>query len=309
MARIARRPPPKLAQQVELVKASRSTAIEGLESTAAGLEGLHHPADAPCTVPHVGMEASRSILACPGRDPPRHRGRNGRADEVDGAADGVGPVGNLAGALHHLDAVHPAHAGEIVGTGGRVGSRRNRHAILENGNAAAPLRATASQPDVGPQAEAVLLLDVHAGHASQGAAHVHIAMPLQRFGRQHGHRSGNAHGPTCSQAYRLDQRLGQIQHGFLQPDVLSGQQHVSSEGALDKSETAQGPLPRNGFHALQNGQSRGVRDDPLSVRGEEGHTGNSAAIGVYNAHLHLGGCASAEEEKNKKKEVIWTHSK
>ena len=241
---IARRPPPELAQQVELVKAGRPTAIEGLESTAAGLEGFHHPADAPGAVPYMGMEASSSILTCPGCDPSRHRGRNGRADEVDGATYGIGPMGNLAGALHHLDAVHAAHAGEIVGTGGRVRSRCDRHAILKNGNAAAPLRATAPQPDVGPQAEAVLLLDVHAGHAAQGSVHVHIAMPLQRFGRQHGHRSGHSHGPTSGQAHRLDQRLRQFQHGLLQPDVLSGQQHVSFEGAGMTSGGARGQPSR-----------------------------------------------------------------
>ena len=78
---IAHRPPPSLPNRSS-VKAGRPTAIEDLNPPLP-VWRPHHQADARRI--YMGMEASSSILTCPGCDPSRLRGRNGRADEVDGA--------------------------------------------------------------------------------------------------------------------------------------------------------------------------------------------------------------------------------
>ena len=232
------------------------------------------------------VDPPRSEIPQTGIHPAGEPGWNRGADEIDGPSDRVGAMCNLAGSLHHFDAVHSSYRREEIGTRSRVRCRCDWDAILEDGNPAAPLGAAAPQSDVGAQPEAILLLYVDPGDRTEGAVHIHVPMAPQCLCGQNRYGPRHAQRPSSSQGYGLNKGLRQIQNRLLHADDRTFRQLLTLQHPIRKSQAAQLPHP---FLPLQEGVRQEdhtitIGDESRTVSGDQGRPGNTAPIGIHNVN-------------------------
>jgi hypothetical protein len=107
--------------------------------------------------------------------------RRRHGDEVDRARERLRSEEDVATALHHFDRAIALDDRRVIHV--RLGVRidRHRHAVLEDEDAPAPPALETADADVDAVAAAVLLTDLHAGHAAQHLGRVDGLRALEIF--------------------------------------------------------------------------------------------------------------------------------
>ena len=185
------------------VEAGGAAVVEPFETVRLFVQQFDLAADLP-VVPrrhpaaHGAMRADRAEVSAEQDDPHGQSLVRAAADrgggEIDGAARGQGTVFDRPGAFGDLDAGHAGEAREIVGGGGGVGRRGDEDAVLHQGDPRRAIGSGAADADIGTQAEAVLLLEHHAGGLAQDAVDVGKGEGLQRRLVQRGGRTASGPG-------------------------------------------------------------------------------------------------------------------
>ena len=166
--------------------------VDGLEAVAAQLIGLDERADIVGVDPGIDMSGiiiARSILPHGARGNAVFGDRGGA--QVDRTADGARAVAHGRRALDHLDRFHPSDGGEIISGGRGIGRGRDQHAVFHQRNIAGAFHGRAAKADIGKQPEAVLFLQVHAGHLPQHAVGIGIVEQAQFLGIDQRRRARN----------------------------------------------------------------------------------------------------------------------
>ncbi len=187
--------PAQLGHVVLLVEAGVPVgAVHVLEAVAALLVSLQQEAPLPLAGAVPDVAALMAVLAGLQLHHAGLIGGNRRGQHVQRAAHGEGPVTQGVRAFQHLHAVEAAGAGEVIGRRRRVGRGGDGNAVFHHGDAVASVGAGAANTDIGPQAVALFLLHIDAGHIAQNAVHVGVFLFLQVLVGQHMGRAGQAEG-------------------------------------------------------------------------------------------------------------------
>ena len=133
------RPVPQLPQVVTEVETGLAAAIDLLEAFAAELVGLEHPAPVARTATDRQAAFGGRVAATAQFGAHVERIGHRRRDEVQGAAVGPRPELDLARALAHLDGLHPARGGEVVGGGCCIGCGSDQGPVLHERDAGGTL--------------------------------------------------------------------------------------------------------------------------------------------------------------------------
>ena len=106
-------------------------AVDVLKAVGLPLVRLQQKAKTGFASAAIGrVNAVGGILARLGDDIARHLSGDRRRHHVEGAADGVGPLGNRSGPLNDLDRAESAHGREIIGRGRGVGRGCDEHIVF-----------------------------------------------------------------------------------------------------------------------------------------------------------------------------------
>ena len=136
-----------------------AVAVDLLEAVRTPVVGLEHQADAVARgEARIRVQAAVGVAAAFDQEAAVHVARDRRGDHVQGAANGVRPLGDRGRAFQYLEGVHAASGREVIGGWRGVGCRRDQHAILHQCDAATALGGRAADAEVGTQPVAVLEL-------------------------------------------------------------------------------------------------------------------------------------------------------